>query len=83
MLAKSTQTAINRVAKEQNRNLKKKVDRSLRSIVQQFDLMISNKDHDPSEIPVRKAIKEFLVEANPKFELIKADLEALKQSYAA
>ncbi|KAK3709592.1 hypothetical protein LTR37_010813 [Vermiconidia calcicola] len=80
LLAKSAHKAIIRTTKARTKTVQAGVLRILRTVVQQFETMISQKNDDQTEIPVRRAIKEFLVEANPRFEEIKTDLKALKEA---
>ena len=83
ILGKSTQTAIVRAAKARVGVVQNKIDDILNTMVQHFDLMISQKNRDQSEFQLREAIKEFLMGANPKLEAIKVDLEDLKREYGA
>jgi hypothetical protein len=67
----------------QNRSqiLKDGLEKTSRDLVNHFDLMISSKADDPSEIPVREAIQKYMIKAKPRFEEIKRDLRDLKQWY--
>lgn len=81
VLAAGLQDMIVSAAEEQIRGLQTAIGRVLRQLVQQADTMITSKEIDPSETPVRDAIREFLVDGKPRFEAIKTDLEKLKRAY--
>jgi hypothetical protein len=67
----------------QNRSqiLKDGLEKTARDLVNHFDLMISSKADDPSEIPVREAVQKYMIKAKPRFEEIKRDLADLKRRY--
>ncbi|KAK4550660.1 hypothetical protein LTR36_000239 [Oleoguttula mirabilis] len=79
ILAKNIQSAVHQLAQDECTRLRAEIGRILGNIVTTFDLMISRKEFDPLEIPVRDAVKEFLVTGKPKFEEIRVDLAKLKQ----
>ena len=80
-LARSIQANIIQAADKQCRVLQTSIQPILHAIVQNFDSMITKAKKDSCEIPVRRAIREFLVEGNPRFEEIKSDLERLSRAY--
>lgn len=50
-----------------------------KDIYNHFDGMIDTEEDDPTEKPVRAALKEYFQTAVPRFEELKRDLEKIKQ----
>ena len=82
-MAKDIRLAISRAAKNRADVLKDGLEGTIKGVSDQFDLMISSKADDPSEIPVREAMQKFMIKARPQFEEIKNDLEEMKRRYGA
>ena len=81
ILGDSMHRAITDAAQHRVVTLSLELQDTLGSLVENFDLMLSRETYDPSELPVRAAIKDFVAEHNTAFKKIKSDLEALKQAY--
>ena len=82
-LAMRIQSAVMLLAEQQLVVLRAEIARVLGNIVTTFDLMISRKEFDPLEVPVRKAVNEFLVTGKPRFDQIRADLAMLKAEFGS
>jgi hypothetical protein len=82
-MTRDMRLAIFEAAQNRAEILKKGLEGTMQGLSDQFDLMISSKADDPSEIEVREAMQKFMIKAKPEFEEIKNDLEGLKRRYGA
>lgn len=81
LLACEVHINIIKATKTQCQQLKEGIDRIWESVAQSFDLMTSVKEESRAIGPVRASFKVFLIEANPKFAVLKDDLVELKKRY--
>ena len=81
LVGKKLSAAIAKDARAKNKHLRGRVEMILKRIHRQFDDLIDEKIEDASEEELRKQFREFLANAEPKFEDIKADLARIKRRY--
>ena len=81
ILGNSIQTAITEAAQNRVVTLAQQLQVTLSGLVDNIDLMLTRSANDPTEMPVRAAINEFLAESTPAVNKIRSDFEELKQAY--
>ena len=75
--------AISKLAAAQGQVLGLEIMGILKEIYVYFDSIIDNEAKDPSEQPVRSALKEYLKKAAVEFAELQAELKKIKQRYEA
>ena len=79
--ADKLEVALKNAAKGQSKRLRTEVDRILREIDQQFELILRRESETPEEAEARAKINEVLRELMPDVERIESDLKAIELKY--
>jgi hypothetical protein len=75
------EVALRNMAKNQARRVRTDVDRILKEVDGQFELILRRESETPKEAEARAKINEVLRELMPDVELIEFDLKAIEQKY--